>query len=642
MWVGKPKDLVVNDNSNTIRGLDNRMEYSVDNGQNYTSVEPGTAPLFAGAQTVMVRYKADQTNGYGEGEPETYTFTTDEITEAKKITGIYVPSGMPVEDIPLPEQTDIVLNGVIPAKADVVWNREGSNYNDEAEGTYTFYGTITPPEGAANGQDIQASAEVTVQKPIPAEVMTGIVLDDTSYRLEVGTMHSTVTTAVYSSGRQETVTEGLKYTSSHPEIATVNDKGMVTGLMPGQTEITVSYSGFEAKAEAEVWTSHTGPLNPTDPTIPGNPSGPVQSPGTSSPSQPEKQQPSPGSVVIFCGQGGCTANLGEELTAEIPAQAAGKGFTLQMKKVEPGPGILPVSMELLSPVFELTKSFEGRFLEPITLHFRFQSSNIGTKRKPALFYYNETAGKWVEIEGKVSGSVFTAEVDHFTKFAVFSKADEILDHEKSDQSGPPENPVAVFTDTTGHWAADPISKAAQLHIVGGFPDGRFRPDQPITRAEFTVMLARALGLNLSEIEAEDGAKFTDLSAVPEWAVPAVRQASAIKLVYGLEDGTFRPNTLISRAEMLTMLVRAAGQFPTGGVNAPVPSGEEETNAAVKKDNEGVPIPFTDAENIPAWAEPFIGNAWKIGLVQGREGGRLEPGAAATRAEAVTMILRLLR
>ncbi|MNW24961.1 Endoglucanase precursor [compost metagenome] len=711
MWVGKPKGLTMDDDSNRLIGLDERMEYSLDNGQSFTAVNPDDPPVFTGEQAVTVRYQADPDHGYEVGMEELYNFTADEITEVESIPDIHVAYGTELQNIPLPEQADFILNGTLPAATAVQWDQGSPIYEGSAEGIYTFTGMITVPDGAENPQNLKAQVKVVVDAQVPPTVtdvtyisdiyvpygsplaaaglpaavkitldndseqvvsvswdegapaydpatagaytftgtlnlpsgianpgaltatvkvivmehdpndeLVGIILDQPSYRLEAGEAYQTVTTAVYSDGRQEAALEGVQYLSSHPEIASVNTKGLVTGLTPGITEITARYEGFTAKATVEVWQKPTDPTDPTIPTDPETPSEP-SNPGTGDRSSSDKDR-TPNRAVWFCSQsGGCLVQFNQELSVEVPAGAASSGFTLEINKLEPENGNISESMQLLSSVFELTKNEEGSFLKPITLRFQFQTSTIGTDRRAVLFYYDEAAAKWTEVEGTISGSVLTAKVDHFAKFAVFSVGTEAPAQETPTQEEPTVEesgaPSAVFTDIESHWAADNIRTAVQLHIADGFPDGSFRPEQTVTRAEFTVMLARALGLELSQDTAETA--FTDGQALSAWARPAIQQAAAHKLIQGYEDGTFRPNALITRAELITLLMRANG-----------------TNA----DTQAAEAPFADRDSIPTWAEPAAAAAWQLGIVEGRSHGRFEPSEAASRAEAVTLILRM--
>lgn len=74
------------------------------------------------------------------------------------------------------------------------------------------------------------------------------------------------------------------------------------------------------------------------------------------------------------------------------------------------------------------------------------------------------------------------EVEHFTKFAVFA-----VDKPKN-----PGSTEISFSDTAGHWAELDIKQAVTQLIISGYADGTFKPDNSVTRAEFTVMLMNAL------------------------------------------------------------------------------------------------------------------------------------------------------
>jgi hypothetical protein len=175
--------------------------------------------------------------------------------------------------------------------------------------------------------------------------------------------------------------------------------------------------------------------------------------------------------------------------------------------------------------------------------------------------------------------------------------------------------LQAFTDISGHWAEGNIDKAASIGIVDGYPDGTFRPQQFVTRAEFTAMLIRALSLpQATDIALE----FTDSPHIPSWAVPAVSQAISAGIVTGYEDHTFRASKHINRAEMAVMATRTLG--------VPIDSGKTTS--------------FADDSEIPSWASPFIAHAVEVGIMQGRGNNRFVPKANATRAEAVTLILTL--
>ncbi|GAA0835786.1 hypothetical protein GCM10008915_22830 [Bifidobacterium pullorum subsp. gallinarum] len=178
----------------------------------------------------------------------------------------------------------------------------------------------------------------------------------------------------------------------------------------------------------------------------------------------------------------------------------------------------------------------------------------------------------------------------------------------------PDPKPAGLTDIGEHWAASAIEQAVQLEIVGGYPDQTFRPDRQVTRAEFMVMLAKAMEGHGNSATLN----FKDSSLIGPWALEAVQWAVSEGIVKGYEDRSFRPNQTVNRAEMAVILVRYLG----------LSLGDAESS-------------FRDQSNIPAWAEKEISAAVDAGIVNGRSGNRFAPLESATRAEAVMMILRML-
>ncbi|MDD9267146.1 chondroitinase-B domain-containing protein [Paenibacillus sp. GCM10023248] len=172
-----------------------------------------------------------------------------------------------------------------------------------------------------------------------------------------------------------------------------------------------------------------------------------------------------------------------------------------------------------------------------------------------------------------------------------------------------------FADVPNHWAAEAISRAAAKGIVNGYSDGSFRPDEPMSRLQFAAMLVRALGLKAEPAELD----FADRADIPAWAEGELGAALEAGILQGYEDRSLRPNELINRAEMVTMLIRAYSRA-------------EGRSAATT---------FSDNSRIPDWALPAVSQAAALGLVSGRANDAFEPFAAATRAEAVTILMRML-
>ena|GEM_PF-532234 len=315
--------------------------------------------------------------------------------------------------------------------------------------------------------------------------------------------------------------------------------------------------------------------------------------------------PTEGTLEIPPGKEG-SAHLNHEVTVTIPAGATNQELRLSITKLsEQIAGQLVTDKEdLVSSVFELLKNFPDKFSKQITLTFAFDPELVKNGQKPAVYYYDEAKKQWVEIGGVVNGESITVQVDHFTKFAVFAK----------DQPSGDQNPAPHLGDIAGHWAEARIQQAVSLGIVSGYPNGTFQPDHSVTRAEFAVMLMNVLkgqdaGMELS---------FTDKSDIGAWAQQAVAQAVKAGFIKGYEDGTFRPQAEITRAEMAAMLAGALGY----------------------KGNANATSGFADDADIPAWAKGSIAYVKQAGLIQGKGENTFAPQDHATRAEAVTVLLSL--
>src|SRR5690606_15798021 len=79
-----------------------------------------------------------------------------------------------------------------------------------------------------------------------------------------------------------------------------------------------------------------------------------------------------------------------------------------------------------------------------------------------------------------------------------------------------KNQPVTFNDLDGHWAKQEVGRAAGLGFVNGYTDSSFRPQNNVTRAEFTAMIARALELKSTSGAALD---FADMDRFPDWAKP---------------------------------------------------------------------------------------------------------------------------
>ncbi|WP_239634692.1 S-layer homology domain-containing protein [Paenibacillus sp. H1-7] len=180
---------------------------------------------------------------------------------------------------------------------------------------------------------------------------------------------------------------------------------------------------------------------------------------------------------------------------------------------------------------------------------------------------------------------------------------------------------AAFADAEGHWAKEYVDYLSAKGIVDGVEkDGKrwILPDQTITRAEYMKILVGALK---KDGAAGQTASFQDVGA-SHWAYKYVETAKKEGWVDGYEDGNFRPDSPISRAELATMLVRAYKL----------------------QEKQGETLSFADVAS-DYWAYPTIKTAASLKLVEGvQEQGKtwFKPAASATRAESMTVIARYMK
>lgn len=181
--------------------------------------------------------------------------------------------------------------------------------------------------------------------------------------------------------------------------------------------------------------------------------------------------------------------------------------------------------------------------------------------------------------------------------------------------------IPDFDDTNDHWAREDISLFSSLGLVKGVSDTEFAPNANISRAEFTAIAVRALGL---EGTSASVTKLSDVSD-DDWYAQVIATAMEYGLIPELmySDGSFRPNDLITREEMTAIIVRAYESTMISNIpDAPIEI-------------------FTDCGSITDEYVPYVKKGLALRLVKGAGDGLFAPKMNATRAEAVVMIKRLL-
>ncbi|NLM36932.1 MAG: S-layer homology domain-containing protein, partial [Firmicutes bacterium] len=176
---------------------------------------------------------------------------------------------------------------------------------------------------------------------------------------------------------------------------------------------------------------------------------------------------------------------------------------------------------------------------------------------------------------------------------------------------------AVPADLAGHWVEDSVKDLIAQGILNGYPDGTFRPDQSITRAELAKTLAVAYGLK----EAAHQGQFPDTKG--HWAEDYIAALAEAKIITGYPDGSFKPEAPVTRAEMVVMLTRL------------LKIGADEEHYTI----EFIPT-FSDVAG-DYWAFYQIEMAAKLGLLPKYYGPAFNPGRLASRADTAWMLQQSL-
>lgn len=190
--------------------------------------------------------------------------------------------------------------------------------------------------------------------------------------------------------------------------------------------------------------------------------------------------------------------------------------------------------------------------------------------------------------------------------------------------------VPKFRDIGGHWAQAQINKLYSLEV---FDDASqfFSPDTPMTRESFIAGIIKACNirptLEAKKTTSSTHKKVEEVSPFKDVPVnnpnyQYIKEAVDKGIVKGENGGIFNPNGYLTKAQAVTILIRALG-FEN---RAPAP---------------GFTTPFADDGEIPGWAKDSVYMARQIGLLEGDGANCFRPNKAMTRAEASALLVRFL-
>ncbi len=181
---------------------------------------------------------------------------------------------------------------------------------------------------------------------------------------------------------------------------------------------------------------------------------------------------------------------------------------------------------------------------------------------------------------------------------------------------PAETAQVGYTDIKDHWAEDTIETLTKFHYVNGLSFEQFAPNAKLTRAQFIKMVA-----DLYDDEAEYDERFSDVASDSWFAKPIIKADNLGIIPDAMkENGKINPDAVITREEAAAIAAKVA--IERGGK-----PGKEKT--------------FTDSADISDWAVDSVSNAASLGMIVGYEDGSYKPKSNLTRAEAATILMRII-
>lgn len=158
-----------------------------------------------------------------------------------------------------------------------------------------------------------------------------------------------------------------------------------------------------------------------------------------------------------------------------------------------------------------------------------------------------------------------------------------------------------------------VNELFERGFVSGYKDGSFKPGGLLTRAEASKILALNLGLNVTK---SFNPTFKDVST-SDWAYPYIEALKEAGVIDGFQDGTFKPNSPITRNQMAKIIVNGYGLEPAKEIN----------------------LPFTDTQLKNNWAAPYIQILYDLGITTGQSALKYGGISTLTRGDMAAFTIR---
>ncbi|MCE3202636.1 S8 family serine peptidase [Paenibacillus sonchi] len=297
----------------------------------------------------------------------------------------------------------------------------------------------------------------------------------------------------------------------------------------------------------------------------------------------------------------------------LAASPAGQSLKLVIKQ-EPDAASKLTANTAGSKVIGTPVSFEASWSTATSSTYLNVPNNVFIKRSFTVpgAIQNNTAGVLFEDNGLVTpvGSVFTPQTDGTTIVTVSRPGFSVY--------AAVSKPAAAFTDIASSKSADAIKTLADKLIIQGTSATTFSPQSNLTRAEFTALLTRALGLRT-----DANATFSDVKS-SDWYAKDVAAASKAGLILGVGKGKFAPTQKVTRQELAVILDRAL----------------KLTGTELKAANPSFTT-YTDSAKVAPYAKDSLQTLSQAGVIGSDVGNSFNPTAPATRETAAAALFTLL-
>ncbi|MFC4100214.1 glycoside hydrolase family 3 N-terminal domain-containing protein [Paenibacillus xanthanilyticus] len=438
--------------------------------------------------------------------------------------------------------------------------------------------------------------------------------------------------------------DAATWSSSNPNVATIDGIGQVTALTLGTTTIKVvtQDGGREATAELKVVSQSTGPV-----TVP-----PVA-------------EPEPQAIVVEAkvdASGMAVVNVSAEQVKRALKQATNKQLVVQIK---PAAGMKQVTVELPVHAIEADQAITDIRIEtglgsltvnkssikgtdgksPERIQFNAKLANVeGTQLKSGASYIfslqadgkavTDLGGSKARVTfpytlqaGEKPHAVIVYAIDEQGKAAIVKNGSYNAAIGQAQASTGKLGQFAVrYADVTfgdlrhAVWAQESIEALAARGAINGIGSGQFAPNGELTRAAFVKMMLESFEFGSGQEKAKT---FSDMDG-EAWYAEAVAQAQALGLVNGKPDGSFGANDAITREEMAMILYRAAELLD------------------IMWSNDAENVTFKDESQVAGYAREAVDRIQAAGLMKGLPDGSFGPRATASRAQAASVIYALFK